>query len=54
MSRTRYYTVDENGQINGGGTDSRDEAEQWLDENENVHDLIAAEDRGEAQRKYVD
>lgn len=54
MARTRYYTVDKNGRINGGGTDNRQKAEQWLDENDAVHDLIAAEGRDEARRKYVD
>lgn len=54
MARTRYYTVDENGQINGGGTDDRERAETWLDESDDVHDLIAAEGRDEARRKYTE
>ena len=54
MTRTRYYTVGPDGTINGGGTDDRELAEGWLAENENVTDLIAAESREEARRKYID
>lgn len=53
MARTRYYTVDEKGQINGGGTDDRERAKAWVDESDNVHDLIAAEGRASARRKYI-
>lgn len=52
--RTRYYTVGTGGTINGGGTDDRQQAEEWLENNENVVDLIAAEDRETARNKYID
>lgn len=54
MAQTKYYTVGPDGRINGGGTDSRDVAEGWLANNEGVWDLVAARDRSEAQRKYID
>lgn len=53
MTRTKYYAVGADGTINGGGTDNRQEAEQWLENKENVVDLIAAEDRGAAREKYI-
>jgi hypothetical protein len=51
--RTRYYAVGTDGTIIGGGTDDRDTAESWLD-NDDVDDLIAARSREEARRKYID
>lgn len=53
MTRTKYYTVGADGKINGGGTDNREQAEEWLNEMDEVVDLIAAESRAEAQRKYI-
>lgn len=54
MTRTKYYTVGPDGTINGGGTENREKADEWLANNDDVVDLIAAESRSEAQRKYID
>lgn len=53
QGKTRYYTVSPNGTVNGGGTDSRELAEAWVENNDAVGDLIAAGSRTEAQRKYI-
>ena len=54
MTRTRYYTIGADGTINGGGTDNREQAEQWLENNDAVVDLVSGEDRVDARQKWID